>query len=151
MLKLSQQFAANASWESFVHDFRGRSYLSPTVETIDHPATQLLRRWRDKRVPASTTNPAWTLDQKDHCVQRGCHISATLHPDFLRQEMAKFIESKFWVVLPYKRCDTCTLSCSPQLPSKKNETGSFAYSVTIPCPGLGVMSMKSRYHMPLWK
>ena len=103
MLKLSQQFAANASWESFVHDFRGRSYLSPTVETIDHPAAQLLRRWRDKGVPASTTNPAWTLDQKDHCVQQGCHISAALHADFLRQEMAEFIESKFWVVLLYKQ------------------------------------------------
>ena len=103
MLQLSQQFAANTSWEDFVHDFRGRSYLSPTVETIDHPTTQLLRQWRDKRVPASTTDPTWTSDQKDHCVQQGCHISATPHADFLRQEMAEFIESKFWVVLPYKQ------------------------------------------------
>ena len=73
------------------------------METIDHPAAQLLRRWRDKGVPASMTNPAWILDQKDQCVQRGCHISATLHANFLRQEMAEFIESKFWVVLLYKQ------------------------------------------------
>ena len=86
-----------------MHDFRGRSYLSPTVETINHPTAQLLRQWRYEGVPASTTNPAWTLDQKDHCVQQGHHISATLHADFLRQEMAEFIESKFWVVLPYKQ------------------------------------------------
>ena len=40
---------------------------------------------------------------KDQCVQQGCHISATLRTDFLRQEMAEFIESKFWVVLQYKQ------------------------------------------------
>ena len=51
----------------------------------------------------STTNPAWTLSQKDQCVQQGCHISATLHANFLHQEMAEFIKSKFWVVLPYKQ------------------------------------------------
>ena len=93
--QLSEALAAHASWEDFVEDFRGRSYLSPTVETINHPAAQLLRRWRDEGVPASTTNEAWTLKQKDLCVQRGCHISATLHADFLREEMAEFIESKF--------------------------------------------------------
>ena len=86
-----------------MHDFRGCFYLLPTVETINHPAAQLLLQWRDEGVPASTTNPAWTLDQKDQCVQQGCHISATLHANFLCQEMAEFIESKFWVVCPYKQ------------------------------------------------
>ena len=47
--------------------------------------------------------PPGPLDQKDQCILQGCHISATLHANFLRQEMAEFIKSKFWVVLPYKQ------------------------------------------------
>ena len=38
---------------------------------------------------------------KDLCIERGCHYSANLHADFLREELSEFIESKYWVVLPY--------------------------------------------------
>ena len=47
------------------------------------------------------TKESWTDDQKDQCILRGCHPSATLQSAFLREEMAEFIENKFWVVLPY--------------------------------------------------
>ena len=84
-----------------MNDFRGPSYLSPTVEHIDHPASELLRTWRDEGVPANTSSDPWTYEQKDRCVARGCHKSANEHAAFLREEMAEFIEDRFWVVLPY--------------------------------------------------
>ena len=89
--KLSEAYASADSWESFVNDFRGPSYLSPTVEDIDHPASELLRTWRDEGVPARTSSEPWTYEQKDRCVARGCHKSAIEHASFLREEMAEFI------------------------------------------------------------
>lgn len=83
--------------------FRGRSYLSTGLDTLDHPAADLLRQWRDHGVPAETTSDPWTDQELDSCVERGCHRSATEHADFLREEMSEFIESKFWTVLPYDR------------------------------------------------
>ena len=98
---LSQQFRQAGSWEKFVASFRGPSYLSPTLEDLPHPAAELLRTWRDEGVPAESSSPPWTDAQKEECIRRGCHTSATLHSDFLREEMAEFIENRFWAVLPY--------------------------------------------------
>ena len=48
-------YDAGCSWEDFVNEFRGPSYLSPELEQVDHPAMPLLRQWRDKGVPAQTS------------------------------------------------------------------------------------------------
>ena len=85
----------------FVKQFRGPSYLSSEPDHIDHPAAELLRQWRDQGVPADSDSPPWTVEQKDECIRRGCHYSATEHADFIRDEMANFVENKFWMVLPY--------------------------------------------------
>ena len=81
--ELADRFVASPSWESFVEEFRGRSYLSPDLDELDHPAAALLREWRDHGVPVETSTKPWSLPQKDHCVQRGCHPSATKHSDFI--------------------------------------------------------------------
>jgi hypothetical protein len=39
---------------------------------------------------------------KDTLIERGCHRSADKHADFLREEMAEFMERRFWTVLPYR-------------------------------------------------
>ena len=39
---------------------------------------------------------------KDECTTRGCHYSTNEHADFIREEMAGFLEDKFWLVLPYE-------------------------------------------------
>ena len=100
--QLCHDFQNAESWEAFVNNFRGRSYLSPNLDQVDHPAVDLLKTWRDQGVPAMTSSPPWSKDQLDACIQRGCHRSATEHADFLREEMSEFIENKFWVVLPYE-------------------------------------------------
>ena len=91
-----------SSWEDFVETRRGRSYLSSEIDDIKHPAKELLRHWREHGVPVNSTSPPWTDDQKETCINRGCHKSATEHRDFIRTEMAEFIESKYWAVLPYR-------------------------------------------------
>ena len=98
---LCSAYAEAPSWEEFVTKFRGRSYLSPNLQEVDHPAIPLLREWRDHGVPVQTTSSEWTLEQKNECIRRGCHKSATEHSAFLREEFSEFIESKFWIVLPY--------------------------------------------------
>ena len=99
---LCSAFDKADSWETFVSAFRGPSYLADNIDDVDHPAKDLLRLWRDSGVPANTDTEPWSLAQKDACIQRGCHQSAIEHSDFLREEMAEFIENRFWVVLPYE-------------------------------------------------
>ena len=101
--ELTSALEASSSWEEFVSSFRGRSYLAPELDEVDHPASHLLRQWRDHGVPALTTSEPWTAKKLDSCVERGCHRSATEHSSFLREEMAEFIENKFWTVLPYDK------------------------------------------------
>ena len=100
------RFSSAESWEKFISDFRGPSYLSPELEDLDHPVTPLLAHWRDNGVPAESSSEPWTLEQKDMCIRRGCHPSATENGTFLREEMAEFIENRFWAVLPYELSET---------------------------------------------
>ena len=74
---LSVDFAAAASWDRFVTGFRGRSYLSSELETVDHPAAPLLIEWRDNGVLALMCS------DPDSIVARGCHRSASEHAEFL--------------------------------------------------------------------
>ena len=92
---LSTRLSSAASWQHFVHGFRGPSYLSTDLEDLNHPATPLLARWREHGIPVESTSEPWTLAQKDECIRRGCHPSATEHSVFLREEMAEFIENRF--------------------------------------------------------
>ena len=81
--QLCESLHESPSWESFVNEFRGPSYLSPELDNIDHPAAKLLRQWRDHGVPAKCDSPPWTEAQKDRCIQQGCHYSASEHADFI--------------------------------------------------------------------
>ena len=82
-------------------DFQGPSYLSKSLDELDHPAAALLRQWRDDGVPVHTSSQPWTSEQKDEAIRRGCHHSAKQHAPFLQEEMADSIENRFWMVLPY--------------------------------------------------
>jgi hypothetical protein len=48
-------------------------------------------------------DPPWSAGTIDACALRGPHPSANLFKEFLRDEMADFIEAGFWVVLPLKQ------------------------------------------------
>ena len=81
--------------------FRGRSYLAEDLQDLPHPAAPILQMWHDKGVPVLSSALPWTMEQKDAAVERGCHPSANVHAPFVRDEMAEFIDNKFWMVLPY--------------------------------------------------
>ena len=40
--QLISKFPSSSSWEAFVNDFRGRSYLATKLDNIEHPAAELL-------------------------------------------------------------------------------------------------------------
>jgi hypothetical protein len=112
--KLTLALKNAPSWEDFVTTFRGRSYLSLKLKDVNHPAAKLLRNWRDHGVPVNTTSEPWTAEDLDSLVERGCHRLTTEHAYFLRKEMSKFIENKFWTVLPYNSVKHITrLQLSP--------------------------------------
>ena len=48
-----------------------------------------------------TSTPPWTLDQKDAAVRQGCHRSPNDHADFIREQLADFIDNQFFAVLPH--------------------------------------------------
>ena len=100
---LATAYDESSSWETFVTAFRGRSYLAPNVEQVQHPAAELLAKWRDEGVPALTSSEPWPTEDLDLHIERGCHHSAVEHAEFLREEMSEFIENGFWVVLPYSK------------------------------------------------
>ena len=89
-------------WEEFVTDYQGRSYLSPKVGNINHPATPLLQMWMTEGLLVHTSNEPWTLQQKDKRLLRSCHLSTTEHKDFLRDKLTTFMDNHFWMVLPYQ-------------------------------------------------
>jgi hypothetical protein len=85
-------------------------------------APNLLRLWRDEGVPALTSSPPWCGDLKDTLIERGCHRSATEHAGFLHEEMAEFIENRFWTVLPYHLVrDLPQLQLSPAAVKEERE------------------------------
>jgi hypothetical protein len=45
--QLITKFELSSSWEKFIKDIRGRSYLATELDNIEHPAAELLRQWRD--------------------------------------------------------------------------------------------------------
>jgi len=98
---LTDKFHAAPSWEAFVLDIQGSSYLSSRLDNLQHPAADLLKQMRDKGVPVPMDTSSWTPKHKDDCVAYGCHKSAEMYKEFIREEMADFIKKGFWVVLPY--------------------------------------------------
>jgi len=83
-----------------VRDIQGSSYLSSQLDNLQHPAADLLKQMRDEGVPVPMDTSSWTPKHKDDCVAYGCHKSAGMHKEFIREAMADFIEKGFWVVLP---------------------------------------------------
>ena len=100
---MSAKLASAPSWKQFVIDHRCVSYLAPDLNSIDHSARDYLRRLREQGVHVPLDDPPWSADAIDACALRGPHPSANLFKEFLRDEMADFIEAGFWVVLPLEQ------------------------------------------------
>ena len=99
----------------------GRSYLSESIDRIDHPARELLQAYRDEGVPVIVNDEMWSPERLQRCLRRGAHPSAIEHKEFLRDEMADFCERGFWVVLPYdlvRHLDELKLSPSAVKPER---------------------------------
>ena len=95
-------FASSKSWHSYVRKARGKSHLSPDVAHLPHKAAHYLDQLRRHGAEVLFKTKPWTSKQLEECVHRGSHSSAQDHVDFVRDEMADFIEQGYWTVLPFR-------------------------------------------------
>ena len=93
-------FLASPDWESFIAEQRGGSHLQPHLEDLDHPASTYLASLHEHGVPVKFDDPPWTKEKKDEAAARGCHFSATLHANFIAEEMMEFAHDGHWTILP---------------------------------------------------
>lgn len=101
--KCSAMLDESSSWKDFVSKVHGPSSLQDNMQLLDHPAGEFLASLHEHGVPCIQSDPDWTLSQLDERMARGCHRSATEHKAFIRDEMADFVDSGFYAVLPYSK------------------------------------------------
>jgi hypothetical protein len=93
--------SAAPSWASFVRRSRGLPHIAAHVADLPHQAAAYLENLRQRGADVVFDTPQWTAAHLQRCLERGPHASATDHADFVRDEMADFIEKGFWTVLPF--------------------------------------------------
>ena len=67
--ELSSAFLSAESWEDFVHQTRGRSYLNSDLPRAPHPARFLLDHWRTDGVPVNLDSPPLAREELDTRVE----------------------------------------------------------------------------------
>ena len=77
--------------------------MRPDLSNIDHPATTFLASVHDHGVPIYFDDPDWSLQKLDEAMSTGCNRSATVHKEFIAEEMVEFAQSGFWTILPYEK------------------------------------------------
>ena len=81
--KLSNHLCDAVSWEEFVNQVRGPSYLADDIQDIPHQACTYLQALRDNGAEVNMDDPPWAAECITSCAKRGPHPSANLHCDFL--------------------------------------------------------------------
>jgi hypothetical protein len=91
----------SSNHQFFFHHQRPTA-LTSNLHSIPHPATHYLARLASAGVPFLTTDPPWSLQQRDAVHTRSSHRSVAVnYSDFLLQDMYKYLQMGFWTVLPY--------------------------------------------------
>jgi hypothetical protein len=120
--RASALYSASPNWEAFVHASRGRSLISPEVGQIRHPAADYLDELRRQGAPAETMGEPWPLARREAAMRKGCHLSAQMEKEFVRHEMAEFMENGYWTVLPYEQIKhLASLQLSPSAVKTERE------------------------------
>ena len=96
-----QAYQQAATWDDFVATQRGSSHLASQVRMLPHPSAAFLHSLHRQGLPVVLSDGPWTPSKLQAKLDRGPHQSATLHQDFVREEMADFMDKGFWTVLPF--------------------------------------------------
>lgn len=86
-------------WKQLVRQRRQRGDLG-AVETLNHPATRLLRQLKQHGAPVILETAPWSRQRLQAALQRGPHKSALEYQDFLVDEFADMVSNGMWIVLP---------------------------------------------------
>ena len=104
LAKVNATSITRIGWHRFFRSIRHRNCLHPNFTRWKHHRSnpQLLRVIK-AGAPCVTSSAPWSLQHKDHCVQRGSHPSArVVFADFLQDEMLDMVRRQYWTVVPYK-------------------------------------------------
>ena len=88
-------------WSSLMAHQRPFSDLQDNIQNLPHKAGRSLSHLKTKGIPAMSSSPPWTLQQRDDAVSRGSHKSCLGHQKFLDEELKSFVDKGQWLVLPY--------------------------------------------------
>ena len=96
-------FQNSTTWQQFFDLQRDpKGDLGP-VETLQHPARDLLTSYKHQGVPVKMDpSTQWNSGQKQSALERGPHKSVKEHLIFLREEYTDMINKGHWALLPAK-------------------------------------------------
>ena len=100
--KFSALLAQATTWQEFVSLARGEPLFSEKLDSLPHPARDMLVEMRDEGVPVQLQGPKWTKADRAKVVAKGASKTAQEFAGFVRGEFADFGKKGFWAVLPYK-------------------------------------------------
>ena len=100
--KFSRFMEQASTWAEFVSLARGEALFSEKLDSLPHPAREMLVEMRDEGVPVQLMGPKWTKADREKVVAKGTSKTAQEHAEFVRGEFADFGEQGFWAVLRYK-------------------------------------------------
>lgn len=66
-----------------------------------HPAARLLRHYKAHGVPVTLADTPWTHEEILGAMKRGPHKSAYEYEEFLREDMADYVDKGYWMVIPF--------------------------------------------------
>jgi hypothetical protein len=93
---------ARHGWPRFFQQQQRYHSISSSLRSLPHSFAPMLHRYATQGIPAPSTAPPWSQQQKDMAVLRGPHPSAAyVYDAFLKQEMVDMARMGYWVVLPY--------------------------------------------------
>ena len=85
-----------------LHSRRGANDWGPLQQARNHPASRLLRHYKRHGAPVTLADAPWSQAELEASIQRGPHRSAYEYMEFLREDMADYVDKGMWIVLPYE-------------------------------------------------
>ena len=99
-VKRDKELLKVKGWNRLVQEHRGRGDFLEL--NINHPAQELLKKYKSQGVPVKCHTQVWTKGMLDRAIRRGTHKLCYNYMDFLEVEFKDMISKGQWMVLSYK-------------------------------------------------
>ena len=100
-IKRDMALLEEKGWNKLVIDCRGRRDFSEL--NFDHPARDLLRRYKARGVPVKIHSKPWSKGMLVRAVKQEAHKFCHDYVEFLEEEFKDMINKGQWIILPYSK------------------------------------------------